>query len=138
MKKKFLIFLSILLITSNSVFADRFTYKVYNTKTNKVYTAVLGTISLSQYDYIWGFYTKEGNPICVINLNTNYENGFVKGKCDDINDFMKFMNKEKSTIAEQEYVWREFNRGSFYKEQDYIRQERAKEGKYDLSLTGGN
>ena len=140
MKKKILtalLFTGMLLTGVNKVFADRFTYKVYNTKTNKTYIAVLGTISLSQHDYIWGFYTKEGTPICVINLNTNYENGLIKGKCGDVNDFMKFMNKEQTTIAEEEYVWKEFSKGTFHSEQDYIRQKLAEKGKYDLSITEG-
>ena len=33
--------------------------------------AVLGTIGLTDTQYIWGFYEPDGRVLCVINLNTN-------------------------------------------------------------------
>lgn len=46
-----------ILTMSAPTFADNFTYKVYNPRTNKAYTGVFGTISITDYEYLWGFYS---------------------------------------------------------------------------------
>lgn len=136
MKKKFLITilgLSFAVELCNNAFAENFTYKVYNPKTNKTTTNVLGTLSVSETQYVWGFYTSDGKPVCVINLNTNKNNqGLVGGKCNDFSAFQRaFVNKENIDMSKYELGWRELSTDTFYREMNSIRQERALQGKYD-------
>mgnify|MGYP006896541179 CR=1 FL=1 len=44
-----------LLTTVTPVLAENYTYKVYNPRTNKAYTAILGTLSITDYEYLWAF-----------------------------------------------------------------------------------
>ena len=59
-----LLITALCLITTPAVLAENFTYKVYNPKTNKAYNAVLGTVTITDTQYIWGFYTQNGEPLC--------------------------------------------------------------------------
>lgn len=125
-----------ILFTSSMAMAVNFNYKVYNPRQNKAYTAVLGTIRLTENQYIWGFYTKNGQPLCVASLDTNTKNGLVGGQCTDISAFMRFMNGEKIDINNSRYTlgWRELNTNTLYKEMDSIRRERASQGMYEYQV----
>ena len=63
-----LLFIVVLLYRIKPVFASNFTYKVYDPQTNKAYTAVLGTVSITDNKYFWGFYTQNGEPLCVAQI----------------------------------------------------------------------
>ena len=126
---------AIILGFASKVLAENFTYKVYNPKLNKAYTAVLGTISLTDTQYIWGFYEPDGRALCVINLNTNKDSqGLIGSQCTDIGAFMKFMNGDHSvnlSDKKHELGWREKSTDTFYREMESIRRERAAQGKYE-------
>lgn len=134
MKQKLLVLLGAVIALSvvNIALAVNYTYKVYNPNLNKTYTAVLGTMSITDTQYIWGFYTKDGQPLCVANLNTNSDkNGLIGGQCTDINAFVRFMNGENIDINSSKYIFgfRELNQNTFYKEMNSIQQERTAQGK---------
>ena len=116
-------------------FAENFTYKVYNPRTNKAHTAVLGTVSLTDNEYIWGFYTKDGKPICIANLNINKDsNGLIGSKCVEYEAFAKkfFDGKDNIDFSKYEMGWRELETDTFYKEINSIKQERATQSKYEF------
>lgn len=127
-----------LLTTVAPVFAENFTYKVYNPRTNKAYTAILGTISITDYQYLWAFYTTNGSPLCVAQIyNTNTKNGLVGGQCTDANTFIRFINGDKRIDpSKYEMGWRELSKNTLYPEMNSIRRERASQGKYEY--TGSN
>ncbi len=134
MKLKFQSFLVlvIMLAVANVALAVNYTYKVYNPNINKTYMAVLGTMSITDTKYLWGFFTQEGQPLCVANLNTNTDkNGLIGGQCTDISAFIKFMQGENIDINSSKYVlgYRELNPNTFYKELNSIQQERTAQGK---------
>lgn len=121
-----------ILTMSAPTFADNFTYKVYNPRTNKAYTGVFGTISITDYEYLWGFYTPNGTPLCVAQIyNTNTKNGLVGGQCTDTNAFIKFMNGERIDLSKYEMGWRELSQNTIYSEMNAIRRERASQSKYE-------
>lgn len=132
LKFKVLLVVAIMFVVSNIVLAVNYTYKVYNPNTNKTHIAVLGTMSITDKQYIWGFFTKEGQPLCVANLNTNIDkNGLIGGQCTDINAFVKFMQGENIDINSSKYImgFRELNPNTFYKEMNSVQMERAAQGK---------
>ena len=138
MKRLFLSILfasGFLLNMSLCAFAENFTYKVYNPRTNKSYNAVLGTVSLTDIEYIFGFYTKEGEPLCVTSLNLNKDSkGLIGSKCTETKAFMRqFVNNENIDLSKYEMGWREIDTDTFYKEINSIKQERATQGKYEIS-----
>ena len=126
-----ILFLGVFLFTlSLPALAENFTYKVYNPRTNKVYTGVLGTISITDNEYIWGFYTKNGIPLCVAQIyNTNKENGLVGGNGTDINAFIRFLSGEKVDLSQYNIGWRELSQNTLYAEMNSIRKERTSQGK---------
>lgn len=139
MKKTFLALLGagIVLAIANIALASNYTYKVYNSNLNKTYTANLGTISLTDTEYLWAFYTKEGQPLCIVNLNTNTDkNGLVGGQCTDIDAFISFMSGESIDMNSPKYTlgYREFNPNTFYKEMNELQQERAAQGKFVFNV----
>lgn len=136
MKKYYTLLLIIIAIIALGikVFANNYNYKVYNSALNKTYTAVLGTMSITDDRYVFGFYTKEGQPLCVINLNTNKnKEGLVGGQCAEINAFIKVMsgdtsvnpNSPKNTLG-----WRELSPNTFSREISSLKQEREQQGKH--------
>ena len=136
MKRKSLLTLFAIItsfIIGNSVNAENFTYKVYNPKENKAYTVELGTVRLSDSGYIWCFYLKGGTPYAVVSLITDKKNNLVGGKCTDFNAFVKFLKNENIDLSKYEYGWREYNVGTFYRELEEIRAERAEQGYYEYS-----
>lgn len=89
MKQKFFtVFLiaGIIIFTAISAFADNPTYRVYNPRQNKTYTASMGTIGLGNNEYVFGFFdNKTHEPLCAFTLhytNINPE-GFCGGYCYD-------------------------------------------------------
>lgn len=134
MKQKFFALLSagIMLAMANAVLAENYTYKVYNPILNKTYMANLGTLSLTDTQYLFGFYAKDGQPLCVANLNTNSDkNGLVGGQCTDAKAFINFMNGDNIDLNSSKYIfgYRELAPNTFYKEMYEIRQERSAQGK---------
>lgn len=114
--------------------ALNYTYKVYNPKLNKTYTAVFGTISISDTRYLWGFYTKEGQPLCVAQpYNTNTKNGLVGGDCTEFNTFVQFFNGQKVDLSKNSFGWREINSNTFFREMESIKQERSAQGKFEFN-----
>lgn len=65
----------IMSIWSNVAFAENFTYKVYNPKTNKSAIAELGTLRVSDNKYILGFFVN-GKPYYIVNMNTEKKGWF--------------------------------------------------------------
>ena len=129
-----LLFIVVLLYGIKPVFASNFTYKVYDPQTNKAYTAVLGTVSITDDKYFWGFYTQNGEPLCVAQIyKTNKKDGLVGGQCTDINAFFKFLAKENIDLSKYEMSWREFSQNTLYTEMNDIREERALQGKYEYT-----
>lgn len=71
MKRLFLsiIFASgFLLNMSLCVFAENFTYKVYNPRTNKAYTAVLGTVTVKTMNIYLDFLQRKVNRFALQTL----------------------------------------------------------------------
>ena len=128
-----LLFISTILgVSLTPALAENFTYKVYNPKTNKTTIAVFGTVTITENQYLWGFYTKDGQPLCVASLNTNKNpQGLIGGQCTDIGAFIRFMNGENIDFSKYELGWRELSQDTFYSEMNSIRQERAAQGKYE-------
>lgn len=132
-----LLITALCLITTPAVLAENFTYKVYNPKTNKAYNAVLGTVTITDTQYIWGFYTQNGEPLCVASLITNKNSqGLVGSQCTDANAFVRFMNGDRNIdLSKYELGWRELSTDTFYREMDAIRRERATQGKYEYRVS---
>ena len=128
----FLLLCLFFMLSTKAALAVNYTYKVYNPKTNKSYNAVFGTVSFIDNYYIWGFYTKDGTPLCILHKNnTNVKNGLVGGICTDANAFMRFANGENIDLSKYNMAWSELNQGTIYREMEDIRQERAAIGKYE-------
>ena len=123
----------IMSIWSNMAFAENFTYKVYNPKENKTYTVELGTIRLTETGYIWCFYLKGGIPYAVVSLNTDKKNDLVGGKCTDFKAFQKFLEQGNVDLSQHEFGWREYSAGTFYREMEEIRAERAAQGFHEYN-----
>ncbi len=122
----------VLIFVSNSVFASNHTYRVYNPKTNKTVNAVFGTMSISENRYLWGFYTKDGKPLCVAQIyNTNVKNGLVGGICTDAYAFKRFIGGEKLDLTKYGLSWRELSEDTIFSEMESIRSERALQGKFE-------
>jgi hypothetical protein len=135
MKQKLFALLSVGIILSmaNAVLAESYTYKIYNPVLNKSYIAELGTMSLTDTQYIFGFFAaKDRQPLCVANLNTNSDkNGLVGGQCTDAKAFLKFMDGENIDLNSSKYTfgYRELVPNTFYKEMYELKQERREQGK---------
>lgn len=134
MKKNLLALLlgfGILLTTVSAALAENYTYKVYNPKINKAYTAVFGTVSLSDTEFLWAFFTPGGEPLCIIPLYNASKNaqGLVGGKCSTIEDFTASMQGGQ---PKNELSWRELNPNTLYREAESIKRERAAQGKYEF------
>ena len=46
--------------------AVNFTYKVYDQRVNKSYSAELRTVSVNQGNYLFAFYTLDGKELCLL------------------------------------------------------------------------
>lgn len=135
MKNRLLIILFLGIITvftlCNIALAENFTYKVYNPKENKTYTVELGTFRLTETGYIWCFYLKGGIPYAIVSLHTNKNNDLIGGKCFDFKAFQRFLDHEKIDLSKHEFGWREYSAGTFYREMEEIRIERAAQGYHE-------
>jgi len=132
--KSLLIGLLLLFGFTGAVQAENYTYKIYNHKTNKTVSAELGTLSVSDAQYIFAFFLSDGTPYCAVKLDTDLKDGLVGGKCGDFNTFIRmFVNHEK--VAPLDYGWREYHKNTFYPELNSLKVERAAQGKY---FAGGN
>lgn len=122
---------AILTTTIQPIFAENFTYKVYNPRTNKAYTAVLGTIGMTDTQYLWAFYKPDGEALCVASVyNTNKnDKGLVGGQCSDTAAFIKFVNHQGINLEKYQLGWRELSTDTLYREMESIRRERAAQGK---------
>ena len=137
--KKFLILCMTIFIGIASVLAYEqihHTYKVYDPRTNKAVTAVLGTVPIANSNrYMWAFYTKSGIPICIIQTqNSNMRDNLLGGSCLDAFIVVKYQNGEKVDFDKYKMSWRELSEDTFIKEAESIVQERALEG--ELEFTG--
>ncbi len=135
MKKilSWILFSGILLTTVVPAFAENFTYKIYNPRTNKTSTGVFGTITITDNEYLWGFYTPNGAPLCVAQIyNTNTKNGLVGGACTETNAFIRLLNGEQVDLTKYEMGWRELSQNTLYLEMNAIKRERASQGKYEF------
>lgn len=124
---------SILLNLCNFASAENFTYKVYNPKENKSYTVELGTIRLTDTGYIWCFYLKGGIPYAVVSLKTNKKNDLIGGSCTDFKAFQKFLEQRNVDLSQYKFSWREYSAGTFYREMEDIRIERAAQGFHEYN-----
>lgn len=116
------------------VMAENYTYKVYDPISNKSYSAVLGTMSISLSQYLWGFFTKDGKPLCVAKVyNTNNQNGLIGGQCTEVNAFINYLNGENVNLDRYTFGWRELTENSFYKEMNLTKKERMSQGKYEFN-----
>ena len=136
--KKFLLailFFTVAIISNlgNFTFAENFTYKVYNPKENKSYTVELGTIRLTKTGYIWCFYLKGGIPYAIVSLNTDKKNDLVGGKCTDFKAFQKFLEQGNVDLSQHEFGWREYSAGTFYREMEENKAERAVQGFHEYN-----
>lgn len=118
---------------NTTVLAENFTYKVYNPKENKSYSAELGTIRLTDTGYIWCFYLKGGVPYAVVSLNTNKKDGLVGGQCTDFKAFLKFLQQENVDLSKYEFGWREYSADTFYREMESIKAEREAQGFHEYN-----
>ena len=76
-----LLILSSLFLPANAV---NFTYKVYDQRVNKSFTAVLGTVTVNKNYYLFAFYTQEGKELCLLGdgiTPLDVRNGLVGGMC---------------------------------------------------------
>ena len=137
--KKFILALlvcvGVTIATSNTANAVNYTYKVLNPKLKQENTAVFGTMSITNTQYVWGFYTPDGKPLCVAGPNPSGKNneGGLFGLCTEANAFIKFMQGEKIDLSQYNLFWKETQPNTFYREKEDIRQERAKQGKHEFN-----
>lgn len=87
----------------NVVNAETFTYKVYDHQLNKSYIVELGTIGVTDTQYMYAFFNDRTKPpICVAMFNDNTDTqGFVNGKCmkySNLNEFMSWKELSKNTF----------------------------------------
>lgn len=125
---------TLLSTTLMPAFAENFTYKVYNPRTNKSHTAALFTIRFpddNSNTFIYGFMS-QGQPLCVASIyNTNVKNGLVGGQCTDFYAFSRFMEGEKLDLDKYVLGWRELSTDTLHREIESIRRERAAQGRYE-------
>lgn len=101
--------------------AENFTYKLYDPKANKNYSAQIITLSLSDTTYTLGLLA--GQNVCAIlprTLNTNPNTGLVGGDCVGV---------AGTAVEGRTFNWREYSPNTFYPEMQSIIDERAKQGK---------
>lgn len=119
--------------------AVNFTYKVYDQRVNKSYTAVLRTVSVNQDNYLFAFYTQEGKELCLLGdglTPIDVHNGLVGGMCLPREILLNAGNYVSSNdkLLKNVLGWRELSANTFYLEIDDIRQERVEEGYTELKL----
>lgn len=115
---------TILLYTVLPTYAGE--YKVYNPRTNKAYTVILGTSSSIYYKYpMYKFSLEDGgtySDFCVLDKGTNVRNGLIGGQCTDYNAFIKYVNKEisYSNLSNYKMGWREYKSGTYAEDIKYF------------------
>lgn len=122
----------LMMFTSGMALAEVYSYKVYDPKTNKTYTAEIRPTTLNaggQKYYMPEFYTPQGKPLCFFGPDTNKNNqGLVGGQCKDSASVMKMMRGE--AIEPYTMGWRETSSNTFYREIESLKQEMAQQGIY--------
>jgi len=135
---KHILALIILLFVALPVNAVNFTYKVYDQRTNKAYTAQLGTVGVNRGQYLFAFFTLEGKELCILGEGLtpiDVRNELVGGIClpreiiMNARDYVHSNNLTKNVLG-----WREFSQNTFYAEIDDIRKERSREGYTELKF----
>lgn len=127
--------LSVLLLTGTLLsstltpaLAENFTYKVYDPRTNKTYTAEIRPAVIGGKTYLTEFYTLQGKPLCFFGSDTNKNNqGLVGGECKDSSSMEKLLTGQRN-ITPYTMGWREINKNTFYREIESLRQEMAEQG----------
>lgn len=119
--------------------AVNFTYKVYDQRINKSYTAILGTVSVNQGNYLFAFFTQEGKELCLIGdglTPIDVHNGLVGGMCLPREILLNAASYAASPDKLSKHIlgWRELSANTFFLELDDIRQERTKAGYTELKL----
>lgn len=119
--------------------AVNFTYKVYDQRVNKSYSAELRTVSVNQGNYLFAFYTLDGKELCLLGdglTPIDVRNGLVGGMCLPRKILLNTANYVSSNdkLLKNVLGWRELSANTFYLEIDDIRQERAEEGYTELKL----
>lgn len=116
MRKQLLIssFVIVSVISMGSlVFAENYTYKVYNPKTKESFPADMITMGISDKTYIIGL--SKAMILCEITTVGSKENNLLGGKCIDIKNY-------------QTYNWKEYQPNTFKPELKSIIEERKAEG----------
>lgn len=131
-----LLILSSLFLPANAV---NFTYKVYDQRVNKSFTAVLGTVTVNKNYYLFAFYTQEGKELCLLGdgiTPLDVHNGLVGGMCLPREILLNAVTyaSSKEQLLKNVLGWRELSSNTFYLEIDDIREERVKEGLIELKL----
>lgn len=136
--KKFFIIL-ILCLLELPVSAVNFTYKVYDKRMNKSFSAILGTVAVNQENYLFAFFTQEGRELCLIGEGLTpieKHDGLVGGKC--LPRYI-LLNPTKYTSDNDKLLknvldWRELSKNTFFTEINDIRRERLNDGLIELKL----
>lgn len=101
--------------------AENFTYKLYDPKVNKNYSAQVITLSISDTTYTLGLFAEQN--VCAIiptTMNTNPNTGLVGGDCVGV---------AGTESGGKKFNWREYSPNTFYPEMQSIINERAQQGK---------
>ena len=135
---RYVITLIVLLLFGLPVNAVNFTYKVYDQRVNKSYTAQLGTVGVNRGQYLFAFFTREGKELCIFGEGLtpiDVRNDLVGGMCLPREVLMKAKDYVHSNnLSKNVLGWREFSQNTFYAEIDDIRKERSKEGYEELKF----
>lgn len=108
--------------------AEVYSYKVYDPKTNKSYTAEIRPAIIGGKSYLTEFYTLQGKPLCFFGSKTNTNNqGLVGGECQDSSSMEKIIRGQQN-IKPYTMGWREINKNTFYREIESLRQEMIEQG----------
>jgi len=135
---KYALTLVVLLLFGLSANAVNFTYKVYDQRVNKSYTAQLGTVGINRGQYLFAFFTLDGKELCILGdglTPIDVRNDLVGGKClprevlMNAKDYVHSNNLMKNVLG-----WREFSQNTFYAEINDIREERSREGYEELKF----
>lgn len=122
----------LMMFTTGMALAEVYSYKVYDPKTNKTYTAEIRPTVLNiegQKCYMTEFYTLQGKPLCFFGHYTNKNNqGLVGGQCQDSASVRKMLGGQ--AVKPYTMGWRETSRNTFYREIESLKQEMAEQGIY--------
>lgn len=127
--KRIILILFLFLSVNISAFADIY-YKVYNPKENKSYTCTLGTVGITDRQYLFCFF-KGREPYCFLGGRYNTKNGLIGGNATEYNALIKCIKTgNMSNLENYQYSWRELEPKTFDNDIQTIIQERKSQGLY--------